>query len=217
MNLLNGCLNAIFIFVLMQIALGVLDKPYELNLKRKHGLILCPRAVAVSIGSASVAFVTGVLMWGKGSAEDMVLAVVLIWGMGVLTVTDWKKHVIPNRFLLILLAVWAVILGVSFVWSVESGIQLLFKSLAGGAIGAVIFFPCYLLVRKQLGAGDVKLAVVMGLYLTSSRAVSAYLLGTILCCVCSLTLVAIKVLGWKDGVALVPFLTIGTWVALLLA
>lgn len=136
-----GVLNAVLVIVLMQIALGALEKPYELDLKRKYGLIVCPRVVAVSICSAAVAFYIGLFMWAKGGMEVMVLAVVLIWGLGALTITDWKKHVVPNRFLLILLAVWAVIIGVNFIWDLEAGIQLLFKSLTGGMVGAVIFFP----------------------------------------------------------------------------
>ena len=80
-----------------------------------------------------------------------------------------------------------------------------------------MFLVCYLLSKKQLGAGDVKLAVTMGMYLGVPLALSAFLFGSVLCCVHSLIRVARKKLTWKDSVPMVPYFMIGLWLILLIA
>lgn len=216
MELINAFFSAGFVLVMMQITLRLLEKAYELNFTYKRMLIVSPSVLIVSASSAVMAGVVGFLKWNQRSVMELVLATIMIWGMGVLAITDQRNHVIPNRFLLVLLALWAVVITITLLWNLSDGLNLVFQSVFGGLIGGVIFFICYLLVKKQLGAGDVKLAVVMGLYLTSRCALTAYLIGTVICCIYSLFLVARKKLGWKDGVAMAPFLMVGTWITLLI-
>jgi prepilin signal peptidase PulO-like enzyme (type II secretory pathway) len=142
------------------------------------------------------------------------LTLFLIWGMAVLTVTDSIRHRIPNRLLLALLFVWAVIISLSVILDPAAGMALLPQSLAGGMVGGLIFLLCYILSGKQMGAGDVKLVFVMGLYLTGQRILGAVFYGSLLCCAWSLLQLARKKLGLKDGVPLVPFLYLGTLITL---
>ena len=94
------------------------------------------------------------------------------------------------------------------------GIALFAKSLMGGIVGGLTFLLCYLLSAKKVGAGDVKLSFVMGLYLTGDRIIGAIFYGTLVCCVYSIVMLIRKKIGLKDGVPMVPFLYIGVLITL---
>lgn len=67
----------------------------------------------------------------------------------------------------------------------------------------------YLLSHKNMGAGDVKLVLVMGLYLTGEYVVGAVLYGCIVGAIFSAVQLARKKLSRKDAIPFVPFLYIG--------
>ena len=60
-----------------------------------------------------------------------------------------------------------------------------------------------------MGAGDVKLALVMGLYLTGEYVVGAVFYGCIASAAYSLVQLARKKLSRKDTIPFVPFLYLG--------
>ena len=183
---------------------------YELGFRR--GRLGFSSGIFVMVGALTLS-ATGILGWirlPKLSVSLHVLTLFLLWGMAVLTVTDGIRRRIPNRFLLALLFVWAAVISLSVILDPASGTALLAQSLTGGLAGGLIFLLCYMLSGKQLGAGDVKLVFVMGLYLTGQRIMGAVFYGSLLCCAWSVVQLARKKLGLKDGVPLVPFLYLGT-------
>ena len=192
------------------------DSVYQLEL-RKKGNWITDKAV---FGIVGLTFI-GTLAVGKlrllllGMPSALLLAV-LLWGMAVLAVIDGKRKLIPNRFLLGLLMVWATVTGCLLIIHTESGLRLLFSSLAGALIGGAVFLLCYILSRGQMGAGDVKLACIMGLYLTGDRILGAVFYGTLLCGIYSLVQLFRKKLTLKNGVPMTPFLYMGTLLILLM-
>ena len=109
-----------------------------------------------------------------------------------------------------MLLLWSGIIGISIIANTENGLGILFGSLLGALTGGLIFLLCYVLSRGQMGAGDVKLAFVMGLYLTGDKIIGAIFYGVILCMIYSVIQLIRKRIGLKDGVPLAPFLYIGT-------
>lgn len=91
--------------------------------------------------------------------EDVITGA-LLFGAASIAAADWRWRKVPNLLLLVLLlptAAWLLLQGVgplSVPWQL---------SLVGALIGAALTLPSYLL--KRLGAGDVKLAAVLGLVL----------------------------------------------------
>ena len=144
------------------------------------------------------------------------LTEVLLCGLAVLTVTDYKKQTVPNKIILLLLLLWTAIVGIALIVDVAAGFELLCRALGGGLVSGLIFLLCYLFSRGQMGAGDVKLAFVMGLYLTGERIIGALFYGTVLCCVYSIVQLLRKKLTLKNGVPMTPFLYLGTLIALLI-
>jgi leader peptidase (prepilin peptidase) / N-methyltransferase len=132
------------------------------------------------------------------------LAVVLVMA----TARDLRSRRIPN-WLTGPAAVWALILG-----ALVHPSGLADQAIAGLCAGGFLFIFAAI-YPKGLGMGDVKLAFVMGLYLSSSVAVAMVigLLGSALAGVLVLVNRGVKE-GRKVGMPLAPFLAVGGAIAI---
>ncbi len=151
----------------------------------------------------------GLVYLPRGITVETMMQYILICAMSVFALADAEHHFISNRLLWTLLIVWAGITGLAVILAAQYGLALLFRSLVGAIVGGAIFLLCYFLSKGQLGAGDVKLVFVMGLYLTGERIMGAVFYGVIACCAYSVLQLVRKKIGVKDGVPLAPFLYLG--------
>lgn len=214
MEIINAFLGAVLVTVGSYITLCIYDKKHSLEMKKKGNMIYSTFMIGVMCLTFSAVFISGIRRRADWDLPGVFLHYILIWGMSVLAVTDYRQHRIPNRFLTGMLMIWALITGVCIILQTERGIALASQSLAGGLVGGFVFLLCYILSKKQLGAGDVKLVFVMGLYLTGQRIIGAIFYGIVLCCIYSLIQLIRRKIGLKDGVALVPFLYLGVLITL---
>ena len=214
MEIISAILGAVLVTVCSYITLCFYDRKNSLKVKKKGNFIYSIFIIGVMSLTFVTAFVLGLIRFSEWNLPEMLFHYILIWGMTVLAVTDYRQHRIPNRFLTIMLMIWAFVTGIYIILQTESGVGLLFRSLSGAIAGGLIFLFCYILSRKQLGAGDVKLVFVMGLYLTGQRIIGAIFYGIVLCCLYSVVQLIRKKIGLKDGVALVPFLYLGILITL---
>lgn len=215
--LLNALLGVLLIIFFNQVSLSILEKYYKLEFKVYKGVIVDTSVIVTSLVSGAVIFVIGFYRFSRYSTVELVLNLILIWGLSVLTITDYKKKLVPNKVLLVLLLLWAVVISIFSLMDIGNSLTLIMDTAVGGGIAGLLFFVSYLLSKGQLGAGDVKLAFLMGLYLMSTRALLAFLIGTTLCFIYSFTMVIFKKLTLKDQVPLVPFLAMGAFIVILLA
>jgi len=92
---------------------------------------------------------------------------------------------------------------------------------AGSALGAALagglFLAAYALARGGLGAGDVKLAAAIGLYLGFRGVMPAVFLSMAAAAVGGVGMAAAGKTGRKTRVPLGPFMWLGTCASLLLA
>ena len=214
--IVGAVIGALIISILYYLALYVLNDKAALELASKDNRICSGPIIIVGVFTVLAWIVISLIQMEGSSLPWHILTMCIVWAMAVLTVTDWVKKTIPNQFLVLLLMIWAVIVGLYIILDINSGMALLFQSLAGAIIGGAIFLLCYFLSKKQLGAGDVMLVFVMGLFLAGQRIMGAIFYGVILCCIFSVIQLCRKKIGMKDGVPLVPFLYIGTLVTLLI-
>ena len=151
------------------------------------------------------------LCWYFGSAAVVptVLAA-LIWSLGImLIVVDLRLRLIPNEVLL-----WMLILGIPM--------QIMLKGvnglLGGVFLSMVVFCLCATLGRfmgfYKIGAGDVKLAMVMAITLGNPAVLTALLgmSGSLL--VVLLVGLLLKKMTLKSMLPLGPFIVPGYWVGL---
>ncbi len=134
---------------------------------------------------------------------------VMLAAMAVFCMTDYWERIVPNRLLLILLFLFVIMVGLQGVRDMEVVLDLLPTILLGFLFCAISFGGGYLFSRGSMGAGDVKLSLVMGLYLTGEYVVGALLYGCMAAAVFSVVQLARKRLSRKDTIPLVPFLYVG--------
>lgn len=216
MQIAGAVLAAVLVTAGYYLAMSLMNQKAGLELRQEGWHFF---SVPVQTVGGITFLATGMIAYIRLPAFSLpayVLTLLLIWAMSVLAVTDYRRQIIPNRFLLLLLLLWGAVSGVYVILDTGNGIGLFFQALAGAGVGGLTFLLCYLLSGKQVGAGDVKLAFVMGLYLTGQRIIGAIFYGAVLCCAYSLIQVWRKKLGMKDGVPIVPFLYLGVLITLLI-
>lgn len=217
MLLASSLFASVFLVIFINVALVLLADKYEIKLKYYKSVAVSRSVIVISIISAVLAFTLNYLRSVDKSMIELAFSLILLWGMGVLTVTDYKKKIVPNKVMLIILILWAVITAGSLIISVDLTLAMLTQSAIGGAVGGGMFLLSFLITKGQMGAGDVKLAFLLGLYLGAPRVLMAALIGTVLCFLFSTTMVLLKKMKLKDTVPMVPFLAIGVWIILLIS
>lgn len=137
------------------------------------------------------------------------LLFVMLTGMTFFCMTDYWEQIVPNRMLLAMLLLFLLILGWQAIRDMESILWLLASVVLGLLFSMISFGLGYLLSHGSMGAGDVKLAMVMGLYLTGEYVVGAVFYGCIAGAIFSIVQLVRKKLSRKDVIPFVPFLFLG--------
>jgi prepilin signal peptidase PulO-like enzyme (type II secretory pathway) len=176
---------------------------------------VCPhcgerRSIRVPLLEAST-ILTFFLAWWRFRADPLRLAVVCLYVVFLLAVLviDFEHR----RVLNVMLAPAAVVaLLVSFLPGAPDPLQ----ALLGGALGFGIFLLLGLLSRGAMGAGDIKLAGVIGLMIGYPPIISALLLGVALGGAAAAVLLVARRAGRKSTMAYAPYLAVGAIVVLLM-
>lgn len=179
MLLVSSIFAALFLIIFINAAIMLVSGKYEIELKYYKLIPKSVSVIVVLIISAVIAFILNYLKGSGKSIVELALSMILLWAMGVLTITDYKKKVVPNIILLIMLGLWALIISNSLFINMDIYMQMLIRYAIGGAIGGGMFLFSYLITKGQMGAGDVKLAFLIGLYLGSARILIVTLMGTV--------------------------------------
>jgi prepilin signal peptidase PulO-like enzyme (type II secretory pathway) len=142
---------------------------------------------------------------GIEAANQITLLVLLFYIAWI----DWKKRIIPNQLLFVLL----LVKGVSFLLQLflydnihksDAVFQLLY-TLCGFCLLAFLSFATH----RGFGLGDVKLLTIMTLFLSFSFLLSVLLVGLLAALVVALYLLLVKKGSRKDTIPFGPFLYIG--------
>lgn len=203
MVIIGSILGAVFVSVVSYGTALMLEKQRGFVLNRK-------KLIGVEAVTAAVMLAAGMLYFSKTSLWEMIQHALFLAVFLVIAAADWEYHVIPNNLLCVMFLLWIGIMGILVIFMPERGLSCLAGSLSGALAGGLIFLLCYFFSKGQMGAGDVKLAFVMGLYLTGDRIIGAVFYGVMLCLLYSLTQLIRKRIGLKDGVPMAPFLYLGT-------
>lgn len=147
-------------------------------------------------------------------AQTIIRAEMLIVFGYVAAYSDLKTRRVPNRLVLTMLAAWAAFMAVYIVFDTESALELLIPSLIGGAAGGGFFLFLYIVSRRGIGGGDVKLIAVMGLFLTFAKLMPVLFFSSLLTAVVSAVLLVTKRATMKTAIPLVPFLYVGTLITI---
>lgn len=129
---------------------------------------------------------------------------------------DWKKKIIPNKILLAMTGIRALLLvGDLFVYPAYRA-ELAISAFGGMAVGFLVFLLAYFLSRRSIGLGDVKMIAVIGFYLGISQIWSTMVVGLLLAGIFSCIQLARKKVTMKESIPLAPFLSAGAILVMLL-
>lgn len=131
------------------------------------------------------------------------------------SLSDLREQRIPNRLVGAMLGAWILLIVPQLFSQTELAFALVLNGLLGGLTGGMLFLLVYLISRRGLGGGDVKLMTISGLYLGLNGVLPSILYGSILLEVVAVILILMKKIGRKDAIPLVPFLFVGMVLTLL--
>lgn len=89
---------------------------------------------------------------------------VLIESILPMAAVDYKKHKIPNPFLIVSLVLCMVLYIAEFVFSPSTVLDSLKDGVIGAAVIGLFFLLISLVFKNSIGMGDIKLFALMGLY-----------------------------------------------------
>ena len=145
----------------------------------------------------------------SGAVFLFAMLVLMLYGMSILCMIDYWEKVVPNRLLLIWLMLWILCIGLYGAYDMNAMLRHMFGVILGFLFCMFSFGFCYLISRGSMGAGDVKLSVIMGIYMTSEYVVGAVLYGCILSAAFSCLMLVSKRMTRKTCIPFVPFLYLG--------
>jgi len=145
----------------------------------------------------------GAAAWRAGG-DPIAWAVLCVYSAFLLTilVIDFEQRRVLNVMLLL-----AAVLALLF--SLLGGWRGLLDAALGGAIGFGLFLLLALVGRGRLGAGDVKLAGVIGLMVGFPRVLTALAIGILLGGAAAIGLLISRRAGRKARMAYAPYLALG--------
>lgn len=182
----------------------------------RYWLAFEPRAAGIQAGRTRVlaAVITAGLVvaavWRFGATMDA-LAYAFFIAVGVqLSIIDLKHRVLPNRIVLPAAVIGLVLLSLAALTSGDA------DDLIRAVLGALALFGVYLLLAvvspSGLGMGDVKLALVVGLFL-AYLGWTALFLGTlaafVIASVVALLLIAARRANRHSAIPFGPFMVVG--------
>ena len=134
----------------------------------------------------------------------------LISILGPIAYVDCKEYIIPNKFIILGLVYRAVLLPLEILLVGRASLAVILSEVvAAGAIFLAAIL-CKVCIKNSIGSGDIKLFLVMGLFLSLDGIWGAILFSLFVCFFQVIFLLLTKKKTRKDSIAFGPAMTIGT-------
>jgi len=180
----------------------------EANKNRK--LLRSPwEYVVLALSEAALIRIWFVYQEGDLSAVMLLLLYMVLVFMTVFCITDLWEKVVPNRILLIMILLGFCIIAFFAIKEADTVVYLLPSMVLGILFCMLTFGLTYVVSKGSLGSGDVKLAILLGIFLTSDYAVGTIFYGCVVSALFSIVQLIRKKVTRKDELPFVPFLYIG--------
>ncbi|KQS19573.1 prepilin peptidase [Exiguobacterium sp. Leaf187] len=141
--------------------------------------------------------------WQFGWSMELALTLTLTSLLFILTMSDLAYMLIPNKILLFFLPIALIV-------RYLSPLENWYNPIIGGIVGFVLLFVIFLASRRGMGAGDVKLFGLLGIFLGPLHVVIALFVSAFVGSVIGLTLLGTGRVRRKQPIPFVPSIAIGT-------
>ena len=168
--------------------------------------------IAMFLSVAAVSLML-VLFYENNTVLFNIKRMVLVSLLWIAAYFDFKSYRIPNKLILLGLALRTVILMFELVFEREEILYICVSELIAAAVLLVMSFVAMFVVKNGLGMGDAKLFAVMGLYLGIQGSLSAVFMSLIAIFFISVILMIRKKKKRKDSLPFAPAILVGTTVA----
>ncbi len=128
---------------------------------------------------------------------------------------DYKKRIIPNKILLIMLGIRIAFIAIECLLYKDLINSIVLSAFLGLITGSGVFLIASFIIRNSLGMGDIKLMGVIGFYVGISDLFSCMLFSLIISLIVGCILIITKKITSKDFIPFAPFLALGTVLTLL--
>lgn len=173
-----------------------------------YSVLMCAATIAISVVFA--------LAYSDNSFCFSLKRMALLSILWPIAWIDFKTYRVPNAFVLLGLVYRAAILVLELFLEYE-GVwnRLMYEGIAAVAL-LLAAFLCTLLMKNSVGAGDMKLFVVMGLLLGMHGIWGAIFASLIVSFVVAIVLLVSKKKTRKDAIPFGPALVVGTFLSVFL-
>lgn len=158
-------------------------------------------------------FVAHILEYGP---VKIIRYCVLAAALFYLSMVDMEKKIIPNKILLIMLGIRALLFVAEALLYPEYIGSFLASMAAGSLLAMGILFVGYFVGKKGMGFGDIKLFGVIGCYVGPLAVVGILFFSLCFAAGYCVVLLLLKKIGAKDEIPFAPFAFIGMIIASLL-
>ncbi|WP_214846733.1 A24 family peptidase [Exiguobacterium sp. s193] len=138
-----------------------------------------------------------------GWSMQFVLTLILTSLLFILVMSDLAYMLVPNKILLFFLPI-------SLIVRYLSPLENWYNPIIGGIVGFGLLFVIFLASRQGMGAGDVKLFGLLGIFLGPLDVVIALFVSAFVGSLIGLTLLGLKRIERKQPIPFVPSIAIGT-------
>lgn len=176
-------------------------RKYEVlpQLKSKKGYVLIALVVVVSV-------VIGVGACSRDfSLITTIRILVLYIFLLIVAWIDLKKHIIPNKVVLIALLVRFLLYGAEYLFERDTFLQVLLLGVFGALFGFIILIVANRFSKGGLGMGDVKMYMIIGCYIGIYGTYNVMFYAVIIMLVFCGLLLLLRKLNKKSQVPFAPF------------
>lgn len=179
------------------------------NEKSKKMLIYCIIAMFIVVGITC----TLIYVYEDNSFIFNLKRICLLSVLWPVAYTDYKQYRIPNSFIVLGLIYRGLIIPIELLWS-DAFIASFISEIIATAVLLIATVLCGVFIKNAIGAGDIKLFVVMGLLLGLEGIWNAMFLSLIISFFVALYLLARKKKSRSDNIPFGPAITVGTFLSI---
>lgn len=161
-------------------------------------------AVYTALDMTMISFIKAAAMY-----TEVLNCIALINALFLISVCDIRNRLIPNIYLAYM-AVMRIIIAAAGIYIDHIPVEVMIDSVIGMAGGFLVLMIIWVLTGRSIGAGDIKMFAVIGLYTGMTGIMDILVYSSVFCTFTCIALLAAKKCRLRSMVPMAPFAFSGT-------